>query len=277
MGVGVYGMAIEGLPGATALLRPVPPDAPVLRVSHERGEPSLTGVAVGEDRAAYRLRAAGGEVRLDRAEGSATFVMQREYPDEAFVHPFLALAAAIFSRWWGRDALHGGAFVHDGGAWVVLGAREAGKSSLLAQLHRLGVPVLSDDVAVVSDGQVLAGPGSIDLRGPAAQHLGTGTPLGRVGARDRWRVLLPAGPVSAPLRGFVLPSWGGACEVVAVPPLARLPLLMSNTALNRPPVDPQRFFALAAHPALELRRPRDWAQLERSARLLLEQVTARYG
>jgi hypothetical protein len=48
---------------------------------------------------------------------------------------------------------------------LVFGPKAAGKSTTLAWLaEHLGLTIISDDLAVVVDGAVLAGPRSIDLR-----------------------------------------------------------------------------------------------------------------
>ncbi len=255
-------------------MRAIHEECPIITVHRRRGACALAADSLDGDRAAYRLPSAELDVALDRVAGTVTLTGPGEHPDAAVVHPFLALASAIIARWSGRDAFHAGVFVDQGGAWVVLGAREAGKSSLVAQLYRMGVAVLSDDVAVLADGHVLAGPASIDLRRSAAEHLGIGEAMGVVGGRDRWRVALPGDEVSAPLRGFVLPRWGPVPQVLSVPVAARLPLLGASVAVRRPPTDPRRFFDYAALPFLELRRPRHWSLAEDAARLLLAATSA---
>lgn len=275
LSVGVYGIPLVGLPGARDLLRPVREERPTYAIRRRRAPTTLTTASLDEHRLAHHLPSADVDVVVERAARTVTLTAPDEHPDAAVVHPFLALTGAVVARWAGRDAFHAGVFVHEGGAWVVLGSREAGKSSLVAQLHLMGVPVISDDVAVVADGHVLGGPASIDLRWSAAQHLGIGEAMGVVGSRDRWRVPLPNDEASAPLAGFVLPRWGVAPQVLPVPVAARLPLLSTSVSLRLPPPDPRRFFDLAALPFLELRRPRDWSVAEDAAHLLLGAISAR--
>ncbi|MXG89949.1 hypothetical protein [Nocardioides flavescens] len=266
---GFYGVEVLGLPGAVGLLRPVEDGWPVLTVRREPLGLTRVDKRVGADRATYRLLAAGGDVSVDRRAMTVTCALDGEHPDEVLVHPFLAMAGAVVARWLGREVLHGGAVVIDGGAWVVLGAREAGKSSLLAQLHLLGLPVISDDVVVIDGGEVLAGPGSIDLRTGAANHLGVGEDLGVVGTRQRWRVRVPPVPPSVPLSGFVHPEWSEETAVVTMPPIARLPLLGHNAALPGPPADAQAFFELGTFPFVRFQRPRDFGQMEATAASLI--------
>ena len=50
------------------------------------------------------------------------------------VHPYLAPVALIMARWLGREGMHGGGVVADGGVWAVLGHKTAGKSTTLASM-----------------------------------------------------------------------------------------------------------------------------------------------
>ncbi|MBX9244524.1 hypothetical protein ICW40_06845 [Actinotalea ferrariae] len=276
-GGGVYGLRVRGLDDVDGLLRPAREGWPVLTVRPTAGRRRLTEDRVEEDRAAYRLERADGDVHLDRATLTATFVMTATHPAEAFLHPFLSLATAVVSRWLDRDALHAGAFVAADGAWGVLGAREAGKSTALAALHARGLPVLADDVVVVDAGEVMPGPACLDLRRPAAERLGLGTSIGVVGARERWRVRLPADATPAPLAGWVLPEWGDAHRVEVVRPAERLGLLMANLALSRVPRRPERVMDLASVPVLRWVRPRDWAEADRGLDALLSAVGSHGG
>lgn len=273
----MYGMSLEGVPGAHQRLRPTRPGAPRLSVTIEVGEPQLTANVVDDHHAALQYKLSAGDFHLERAPLRARLRMREAPSPETVIHPGLAAAGAICARWLGWEAFHGGAFVREGRAWSVLGVREAGKSSLLAQLHLMGVPVITDDVIVIDDGAVLAGPGSVDLRAGAAAHLGIGERLGTAvqaveGVRERWRVALPPVPAEVPLAGWILPSWGDVTTVEPVPVAMRLPLLAANTALEQPPVDPVRFLDLSALPVLEWRRPRDWSQMEASTTQLLEHI-----
>lgn len=271
MRLGCYGFALPDLTDAGHLLRPVAPEAPVLRVTQRRPAAGESLLADEHDPSSIPFSGGGGHVRLDRAGPGAHYVTDRELPHEHLVHPYLARVAASAAGWSGRDALHAGAIDLGGHAWGVLGTRDSGKSSLLTQAHVLGLPVLTDDVVVLAEGQVLPGPASIDLREGAAAHFGIGEALGRVGRRDRWRVTLP--PASAaPLAGWVLPLWDDDVSVAPVPLSSRLPLLMVNRALAGPPPDPAQFFELAAFPVLVWRRPRDWSQMAQATDVLLQHL-----
>lgn len=265
MARGVYGMRITGLEGVDHVLRPAEDSWPELEVRHSVGRRVLTEDHIGDTSAAYRLEATQADVRLDLTAMTVDFTTEEEYAEEAYLHPFLGLAAGAFSRWLGRDAFHAGAVEVGGRAWGVMGAREAGKSSLMAMLHLQGHGVLADDVCVVDGTRVLPGPASIDLRQGAAEHLGCGDDLGVVGARQRWRVRLAPDIRPAPLAGWVVPAWGDVEGVRHLPAAARVAHLFQNLGLTRAPKDPVRLLDLARLPVVEWRRPRDWASAEGSA------------
>ena len=266
---GVYGVAVDGLPGAEHLMRPADSAWPTLRVVTALGPPTVDADVVGDEEAAFALEQGGLDVRLDRATTTAAFTAEREHPDGAYLHPFLARTAAVLARWHHREAFHAGCLVVGGAAWAVLGAREAGKSTVLAQAHLRGLPVLTDDVLVVDDGVVLPGPGSLDLREPTARRLALGEPLGVVGSRERWRVALPDDVAPTPLRGWVLPVWGESTALFPLPPQPRQALVASALFPRLPPEDPLRLLALGALPVVVWQRPRDFAAADGALDALL--------
>lgn len=284
----MYGLRTAGLPELEQVpgaLRPVADDAPELVLGVERDAPSLTADHLDDTSMAHRMPLGAGEVRMSRVPLRADFVFRDPVDLRAVVHPAMARVGATAARWLGRDCVHAGAFVLDGGAWGVLGAKGAGKSSLLAQLHLLGVPVLSDDVLVLERGSVLAGPGSIDLRRPAADALGIGellplpgpveqTPDGPV-QRERWRVALGTTPASVPLRGWLMPAWSESeAGLTTVPAAARVPLIVQNVPFRHPRADPEHFFDVAMRTSFVWTRPRDFSRSEESATRLLELLAA---
>jgi hypothetical protein len=225
---------------------------------------------VRPDDALVRL-GGGGQVEIDRVNGSARFTMPARPTAAELVHPYLASVAAVAGRWLGHESFHAGAVEVDGGAWVVLGGKRAGKSSFLALMAADGHPIVTDDVAVLDkEGAVAAGPRLIDLRAEAAARLGVGEPMGVVGLRDRWRVPVKVVRARVPLRGFVDLAWGEGPSVGPVPPARRLARLVEHRVIHRlPPRDPALLLELAALPMLELRRPRDWdAAADARARVL---------
>lgn len=269
--LGTYGLRIKGMAGARRLLGQAAVDWPVLTIERRPGIIELEQV-VTDEHADFRLQGDTGSVHLDRATLTARFSLCRPIDDEATVHPFLAMTAAIVSRWLGRDAFHAGAFVVDDGAWAILGQKGTGKSTTLGFLAVNATTIVTDDVLVLDNGDALAGPSCVDLRPDAASFLGAGEDLGVVGARSRFRVVLPAAPSRTPLRGWVFPTWSETIELVPVPVAQRVSLLAANLALTRTPLHPQRFLDFAALPCWEFRRPRDFDMLDESAARLLDRL-----
>jgi hypothetical protein len=252
-------------------LLPADPSWPVLELVRQPGDASHKADELSDEHAVIVFQH-GGEVRIEREPLRATFTTPSELGETELLHPYLAPVAAVCSRWLGRFALHGGGLLADG-AWAVLGDREGGKSSLLAALALDGRDIVSDDVLVTDGDVVFAGPRAIDLRGPAADHLATGTALGVVGARERWRHRLPAIDPLSPLRGWVFLSWADDIEVVRLPVSERLSRLVASRALISPP-EPGLLLRLASLPAYELRRPAEWGSLPEATARLLETLAA---
>jgi hypothetical protein len=197
---------------------------------------------------------------------------------ECVVTPHLATAAASIALRRGRQAFHAGAFATPGGAWAILGAKEAGKSSTLALASEAGLAVLTDDLLVVDDGVALVGPRCIDLREPTARALGIGTDLGVVGQRERWRVHLgDDAPHRVALAGWVLPAWGDD-GLSPVPALERLRILLAHSSLQGLTMnDPDRYLALAALPMLTWSRPCRWSSARGSFARLLDRILSAKG
>lgn len=269
--LGAYGLRLTGLETAARYLADAPADWPDLAIERAEGTPGVERDIVAEDWARYRVLG-GGHVHLDREPLTARFTAAAGFSDDAMAHPGLAMLAAITNRWLGRDAFHAGAFLAGAGAWGVLGAKEAGKSTLLGYLAAKGVGIVSDDVLVLGDGRGFAGPRCVDLRPSAADWLGQGVDIGVVGGRRRWRVRVPPVPAEAAFQGWIVPAWGADVELAAVPPAGRLPLLYANLALTRIPRRPDRLLRLAALPCLTFQRPRRWAAMDEAVGMLLDRV-----
>jgi hypothetical protein len=187
---------------------------------------------------------------------------------ECIVQPHLTTAAASIAMRRGLQPFHAGAFEQDGRAWVILGARESGKSSTLALASREGSPVITDDLLVTEEAVALAGPRCVDLRLEAATALEMGVDLGTVGLRERWRVRVGPCPPRVPLAGFIVPSWG-ADQLIDLSPVARLQVLFSHSALQGITMnDPDRYLELASLPMLSWARPKSWSSAQRSFDLL---------
>ncbi len=136
--LGAYGFRLSGVDAATELLAPVEPDWPELELLAVVDDaPPPPHDRVSEDRAELTLRS-GGWVELDRDASRATYHLHRRVRDGDLLHPYLAPVAALAARWLGRESFHAGAVIVDGGAWALLGDKEAGKSSTLAHLALTG-------------------------------------------------------------------------------------------------------------------------------------------
>ncbi|MEV7988122.1 hypothetical protein [Micromonospora sp. NPDC085948] len=269
-GRGVYGLLVHGLDGLSEL----PPaegaalDWPTVRVGQVH-EPPPPPVPL-DDRRGTRILADGRTLAVDRVRGTATFYGPPLAPD-VLAHPYLAPVATTVNRWAGRETFHSGAFVLGGRSWAVLGPRTAGKSSLLAALAAGGVPILTDDILVVDGGDAFAGPRCVDLRQPVP---GVGLPTRPVRAGTLLRVGLPPIAPRVPLGGWLFLRWGATVTLTRLPGATLLARLAGRRSFGQLPSDPAALLALAALPAWELTRPRDWAALADTHRLLADAVTA---
>ncbi len=265
---GCYGFLLPGVPGARDLLGEAPAGWPELRRERAGPRPGAPEEdRLGPDRALLPLH--GGWVAIDRAPPRATFHLPVAPPDRDLVHPYLAPAAAVAARWAGRESFHAGAVLAGGGAWAVLGDKESGKSTTLAWLAGAGHPVLADDLLVVDGDGAFAGPRCIDLREASAARLGAGEPLGVVGVRERWRVMLGPVPARVPLRGWVTLAWDDDVGVEELRGPDRMLALMPFRSVRVEPGRPAELIELSSLPVLRLRRPRRWESLEESGRRLL--------
>jgi hypothetical protein len=279
---GAYGLAVNGLPSPDRLLRLWPADWLDWRVSWQASTPPAEPDRFADGVTSLSLGGGWGRVRIERA-GRRTLVTSPTKPSsEAFVHPVLSVSALMAARWDGAEPFHGGVFVHRGQAWVALGAREAGKSTTLGAMHRLGIDVASDDLAVVKPGReghrVMTGPRCLDLREGAARTLAMGEFIGFVGNRDRWRVDLPMLAPEHPLGGFLLLEWGRRMSLQLMPAAERLALLAgAYAAVGLTSTDPIRTLDLAALPVLRWTRPRNLADMEHGVATLLAGLSSRAG
>ena len=265
---GAYGIRIDGVKAADTMLVAAQPGWPGLRLLCEVGDPPVPSESLTDEQAVLRLKT-GGRLTLDRREGVARYCVPRYLTDDDLVHPFLAPAAAVVSHWARRLSFHAGAFVADGGAWAVVGEREAGKSSTLAWLALNGHEILADDVLVLDGRSAFAGPRAIDLRAETADRLGIGAALRVVGARERWRVTLPQMPPRIPFRGWMFLGWAEHVEARALGAAECMRHLLANLTLRVDATNPAALLELATLPAWEVRRPRDWDRLEEGVQCLL--------
>jgi hypothetical protein len=258
---------------ADHLLVPCRPEWPSIELGWSEGSAPPDIEHIDDQRAVFSLRD-GGRLRIDRSQGRALFTTPEPLSDVALVHPYLVPVAGVMAHWFGRHAFHAGAFVFDGGSWVVIGDRGLGKSSLLARLALDGHAVVSDDVVVTEGNRVYSGPRSVDLREDAAHELGVGELIGVMGRRERWRLALDPIEPELPLSGWIMLAWGESIETAQIPGPVRLQFLLGHHMLEIPPQRSAELLDLVTLPTVVLRRPRGWASMETAIDRLLEGLTA---
>jgi len=263
---GAYGLNIVGLAGAEEWMQALAHSSPLLRVETAR-ETTRNLERSSLDRTAADLRlVGGGRLRMRRGDERAVFSFPELPPDEDLLHPYLAPAAALAHLWAGREALHGGAFATSAGAVVVLAEKEGGKSTTLAWLaveHRL--PVLSDDLVVLSSGAVLSGPRCLDLRRSALNGIDLDTAR-VVRNSERLRLSLPFIPSETPLIGSVVLRWGPRTRLETPTAADRLRELLPHRMYgDRLGGDPPALLQVAALPMLIVTRPRGEEGLREAA------------
>jgi hypothetical protein len=251
-----------------------------LRLEQSLAVVRLAGTLEVADGRARALLADGRVLAVDAAHGYARFHGHELLSEDQLVHPYLGVAAGLASRLHGRDALHAGAFVIDGGAWLLLAGRRGGKSTLLAALSAVGLAVLADDLAVIDDGRVLRGPRCIDLRRPPASGRDAvrrvePTPLERANGGKRWRVSLPAAAAATALHGFVRLRFGASPSLCPVPPADRLNTIAGHRMWPAIRADPRATLAAAALPMVELERPLRLDRVGDSVERLVECLSGR--
>lgn len=270
---GCYGFRLSGLREGSELLGGAGPDWPLLELRRGPVEGDApTEDRIGPERAELPLHA--GWVAIDRRPARATFRVRGALADRELIHPYLAPVAAVAARWAGRESFHAGAVVAGGGAWVVLGDKEQGKSTTLAWLALQGHDVLADDLIVLDGASALAGPRCIDLRAESARHLGAGEPLGVVGMRERWRLTL--GPVAeqVPLRGWISLAWADEVAIEALRGPERMLTLFPHRSVRLVPGAPEALVDLSSLPVWRLSRPRRWDSLADAGGRLLDVIGA---
>lgn len=211
-----------------------------------------------------------GYAVMDRPARHTTLRIAQPLSMESLLHPHLGSTAVVHAYWEGWDSFHGGAFLLSGKAWVLLGDREHGKSSALAWLHARGFPIVADDLAVVRDATVMAGPRCMDLRRPAVERFSIGHDIGVVGTRRRWRVQLSPVAAESPLGGWMLLRWSadGATRIRQASLEERFSALSLSRGL-RVPVTGCNWLDLVSLPTLVFERPKDWDAMDAAMDRLL--------
>jgi hypothetical protein len=266
---GAYGLQVRSAPFAVPGLTEPAQGWSDLHIHVELSDGEEPEGHALDDARATILIAPGMRAEVDRASRTATLVTREPWPPGAIAHPFLAGPGMAFAWWERRETLHGGVFVAGDGAWALLADKGGGKSTLLGALARAGAPVVADDLVVVDDGRVMAGPRGIDLSPQAAETIGAhdASPEARF-----TKLRLSLGPIApeTPLRGFVHLAWGDDVELARVPVAERAARIARHRSiLSLDPTTPGGILDLLRLPSYELRRPRDLALLPRAVELLL--------
>jgi hypothetical protein len=197
-----------------------------------------------------------GNICLDEQLQRARLPVPEGCSPDMVVHPLLSTLAWMRARLLGQEVLHAGAFLGEGGgAWLVLADKGAGKSTLLSMLHQAGCPVVTDDLAILDNGRVYAGPRCIDLRPDMAARWGLGRPV-RDG--DRYRVDLPPVGAEHEVVGVMELDWSAEARLTTVAPAERLARLLEASG-RRPRRDARELLDLATLPYYCLSRPADAA------------------
>ncbi len=264
-GSGAYGLRLTGMSDLELLNTPVPERWPAVEIAYRQGRDEVDAT-LDETSASFPCGESGSVV-ADRATLTVTVTAPEPVRADELTHPYLAWCASAYARWLGREAFHAGGVVAGEGVWAITGDRGHGKSTLLAAAAAGGLGVVSDDLLVIDGTTAYAGPRCVDLREEAAAYLGLGTAI-RSAGRERHRVRLPPLPAEAPLRGWVMLSWGDEHSLVPVRPAEGLVRLGAQRMTQLHEVRPERLLDLAAMPIWELRRPRALGELGRSLELL---------
>ena len=251
-------------------MQALPRFSPLLRVETARdADGNFERSSLDETTAEVRL-VGRGRLRMRRGDERAVFSFPELPPDEDLLHPYLAPAAALAHLWAGHEALHGGAFATPAGAFALFADKEGGKSTTLAWLAvKHGLPVLSDDLVVLSSDAVLSGPRCLDLRRtPTLNGLELDTAR-VVRSSERLRLTLPPTPSETPLIGSVVLRWGPRTRLDEPPAADRLRELLPHRMYgDRLRGDPSALLQVAALPMLIVTRPRGEEGLREAARAL---------
>jgi hypothetical protein len=261
----MYGLRLSGLPAPVGEhLVPVEPGAPEVAVelhlgSNPSDNPSDDAWCSGDTLVLARAGGPRHEVRRSPPSGSISVVAP---PTPAVLaQPLLVIIAAAHNRWRGALTLHGAAFEMGGRAWALVAEKEGGKSTIMAGLASRGIGVLTDDLVVVHEGDVLPGPRGVDLRPATAERLGKGVMIGVVAGQPRYRITVPAPPLRVPLAGIVSLCWsrGPGVSIDRLNVEERLRCVAGNEALGvMGPQPVEVVFDVIGLPMYRLSRPRSW-------------------
>ena len=224
-----------------------------------------------EERASSPL-VGGGALEITRSPLRATFRVAGPIDPDELVHPYLAGAAVFFARWCGYEVFHAGGVLLDSGVWAFLGDKRHGKSTLLSWLAARGVPVVADDLLVVDNGTVFAGPRCIDLRPDSFERLPHQLDAYLVRSGERQRVILDQIPPEAPLAGWIYLAWGDDLAWTELTTAQKMQDVAAFRGLKDAPTAPTTLLDLAALPAWRLARSPEWSETDRVVDALLDRL-----
>lgn len=261
-----YGLTIHCDVDLRPLLLAQAPGLPHLTIEHRTQLPSEAD-HFDQSGALITLHD-GRRLAVERARARAT--LHGPTPNaEELAHPLLGAAASVIARWQRLEVFHAGSFAFQDQAVCVVGANQAGKSTLLSTIASRGHPIMADDLAFTDGHELYAGPRTLDLR---TAH-NAKAPLRPV-RDERLRMTLQPAPPRLPLGGWLLLEWAPDISLQPIAPSELLQALIDRRSLRNLPSDPQTFLALASLPAWRLRRPPDWTQLDTSTDRLLAAIGA---
>jgi hypothetical protein len=272
---GAYGVRVLGLEDTTRL-----PDAPESwpewDVACEVGPDGHRQLFIDDDAAFLRL-GDGTEIELMRAGsgGRASIRLSGPVHPADLAHPYLAPLGILAAHWSSRVPIHAGAFIVDGGAWLIPATPGSGKTTTLAAVAQAGGVVVADDLAVISaELDVFCGPRFVDLREDASRALAAGTYIGMLGVRERWRMDLGPAPSQVPLAGIVIPAWGEA-SMERLSMAERFRLLIPHIAIRRPGGWADLLMeVLTSVPVIQWTRPAGIGGLPHQAAQLMDDLTS---
>lgn len=258
---GAYGFRFSGLDEALDWLNPAPSDWPQASVEQRVGV--VTEPSPPQDDVMEKLLKGDRSLRVFPYERRVVLTGPKPMTNAALIHPYLAPAGAVLA--WREDwpSLHSGAFVAGDEAWILAAERDGGKSTTLAALADLGRPILSDDVVILKDGKVAAGPRAIDLRAPSdfsdVEHVGV------LGEREHWRKRLPPVSPEVPVAGLIQLVWSDTVSVRPIPLDERPELVQSRLAY---PASGRSTLSILRLPMIRVSRPH--GDLSETTALVLE-------
>ena len=201
-------------------------------------------------------------------------VLARPTLAECVVAPHMTSAASTIAVWAGRPAIHGGAFLHEGGAWVLLGDKGQGNSSTLGWLATSGVLIVTDDLVVCDGADVLPACAGVSISAPTRR--GTSTPAAIWVWSNARALAHRRAALSGEIRcaaGFSW-EWGPEATVQRLSPIERVSRLAQHRAIAVPWEDPVALLDLAARPAFGWQRPKGWHTIEGSIVRLLGEIAS---